>query len=181
MKTGSSYCSQSELPITLGLGGAQRVSLRVTWPDGRVEPIGPLDSNRAVTVTEGGVRESRGDPAHGGRQRRRAARAVACMLICALPAACGRAQRAPTEAAQETREAAYRANNRGVGFLEQFAYDRAIAAFQEALRIDPAVRLARINLAIALFHAGRTQEAAASAGLRRRTIPRRRNLPICSG
>ena len=57
VKTGSSYCSQSELPITLGLGDALRVSLRVTWPDGRVEPIGPLDTNRAVTVTEGrGVR-----------------------------------------------------------------------------------------------------------------------------
>jgi len=53
VKTGSSYCSQSELPITLGLGSARRVSLRVTWPDGRVEPVGPLDTNRAVTVTEG--------------------------------------------------------------------------------------------------------------------------------
>ena len=53
VKTGSSYCSQSELPVTLGLEGARRVSLRVTWPDGRVETVGPLETNRAVTVTEG--------------------------------------------------------------------------------------------------------------------------------
>jgi enediyne biosynthesis protein E4 len=53
VKTGSSYCSQSELPVTLGLERAQRVSLRLTWPDGQVETIGPLETNRAVTVTEG--------------------------------------------------------------------------------------------------------------------------------
>ena len=54
VKTGSSYCSQSELPVTLGLGSGQRVSgLRITWPDGRVETTGPLDANRMVTVTEG--------------------------------------------------------------------------------------------------------------------------------
>jgi hypothetical protein len=53
VKTGSSYCSQSELPVTLGLESAPRVSLRLTWPDGQVETIGPLDTNRAVTVTEG--------------------------------------------------------------------------------------------------------------------------------
>jgi len=87
--------------------------------------------------------------------------AIAFGLICIAPVACGRSDRAPTTA--DTRETAYRANNRGVGLLEQFAYDRAIAAFQEALQIDSAVRLARINLAIAQFYAGRTQEAAASA------------------
>jgi len=54
LKTGSSYCSQSELPVTLGLGAVGRVSaLRVTWPDGRIETTGPLEANRAVTITEG--------------------------------------------------------------------------------------------------------------------------------
>jgi hypothetical protein len=53
VKTGSSYCSQSELPVTLGLESMQRVSLRLTWPDGQVETVGPLDTNRAITVTEG--------------------------------------------------------------------------------------------------------------------------------
>jgi hypothetical protein len=53
VKTGSSYCSQSELPVTLGLGDAQRVSLRLTWTDGTVESVGPFDTNRAITITEG--------------------------------------------------------------------------------------------------------------------------------
>jgi hypothetical protein len=54
VKTGSSYCSQSELPVTLGLGNNQRVTgLRVTWPDGSVETTGAIDANRMVTITEG--------------------------------------------------------------------------------------------------------------------------------
>ena len=53
VKTGSSYCSQSEMPVTLGLGDATKVSLRLMWPGGREETIGALDVNRAVTVTEG--------------------------------------------------------------------------------------------------------------------------------
>jgi hypothetical protein len=53
VKTGSSYCSQSELPVTLGLGDVRQVSLHLTWPDGRIETIGPLDTNRAITITEG--------------------------------------------------------------------------------------------------------------------------------
>ena len=54
VKTGSSYCSQNELPVTLGLGAGQRVSgLRMTWPDGQTETTGPIEANRMVTVTEG--------------------------------------------------------------------------------------------------------------------------------
>ena len=54
VKTGSSYCSQSELPVTFGLGTAARVSgLRVTWPGGRVETVPAVDANRAVTIQEG--------------------------------------------------------------------------------------------------------------------------------
>ena len=37
VKTGSSYCSQSELPLTFGLGAAGEVAgIRVTWPGGRI-------------------------------------------------------------------------------------------------------------------------------------------------
>jgi hypothetical protein len=54
VKTGSSYCSQSELPVTFGLGTAARVSgLRVTWPNGRVENLPAVDANHAVTIQEG--------------------------------------------------------------------------------------------------------------------------------
>ena len=54
VKTGSSYCSQSELPVTLGLGRAARVSaLRITWPSGRVDNLPGIDANRVVAVQEG--------------------------------------------------------------------------------------------------------------------------------
>ena len=54
VKTGSSYGSQSELPVTVGLGRATRVSsVKITWPDGRVETVAALDSNQTVTIQEG--------------------------------------------------------------------------------------------------------------------------------
>lgn len=54
VKTGSSYCSQSELPLTLGLGTVSRISgLRVTWPNGRVETLPATDANQAITIQEG--------------------------------------------------------------------------------------------------------------------------------
>lgn len=96
-------------------------------------------------------------------RRMRSAAVVGCVLATALATACGRMRQAPADDPVERREAAYRANNRGVGLLEQFAPERAAAAFQEALKIDPAVRLARVNLALALFYAGRPEEAAIQA------------------
>jgi hypothetical protein len=54
VKTGSSYASQSELPLTFGLGAATGVdSVRVAWPSGRVDVIGPLQANQSVTIQEG--------------------------------------------------------------------------------------------------------------------------------
>ena len=54
VKTGSSYASQSELPLTFGLGQREGISgARVTWPDGSVESLPALDANLAVTVEEG--------------------------------------------------------------------------------------------------------------------------------
>jgi hypothetical protein len=54
VKTGSSYASQSELPLTFGLGDATRVSeIRVRWPGGRVETIGGAAADTAVTIQEG--------------------------------------------------------------------------------------------------------------------------------
>src|SRR5262245_16594084 len=65
------------------------------------------------------------------------------------------------------REAAYRANNRGVALLEQFQPAEAAEALREALKLDPSLALARINLAIALFNvpelAAAEQEARAAA------------------
>jgi len=54
VKTGSSYASQSELPLTFGLGSANGVDgVRVAWPSGRVDVVGPLQANQFVTIQEG--------------------------------------------------------------------------------------------------------------------------------
>jgi hypothetical protein len=54
VKTGSSYLSQSELPLTFGLGSDPRVSaVEVRWPSGQVDTIGAVDANRAITIVEG--------------------------------------------------------------------------------------------------------------------------------
>ena len=53
VKTGSSYCSQSELPLTFGLGTAANASaVRVRWPSGRVDSIGQIAANQAITIQE---------------------------------------------------------------------------------------------------------------------------------
>ena len=61
------------------------------------------------------------------------------------------------------REQAYRANNVGVAHLEQFDYKGAEQSFRQALERHPALALARLNLAIALFYSGRAGEAAVEA------------------
>jgi hypothetical protein len=54
VKTGSSYCSQSELPVTFGLGGAAVASrLEVRWPSGRVDLADAVAPDQVVTVREG--------------------------------------------------------------------------------------------------------------------------------
>jgi hypothetical protein len=54
VKTGSSYASQSELPVTFGLGAASGVdAVRITWPSGSVETVGALTANQTVTIKEG--------------------------------------------------------------------------------------------------------------------------------
>jgi hypothetical protein len=54
VKTGSSYASQSELPVTFGLAAASGAdSIRVTWPSGRVDTIGPQNANQLLVVEEG--------------------------------------------------------------------------------------------------------------------------------
>src|SRR5713101_684408 len=54
VKTGSSYASQSELPLTFGLGGATGVDgMKVRWPSGRVDSVGALKANQFVTIKEG--------------------------------------------------------------------------------------------------------------------------------
>jgi hypothetical protein len=55
VKTGSSYLSQSELPLTFGLGKAGAndvVSLEVVWPSGRRESVPKVKLNQFITLEE---------------------------------------------------------------------------------------------------------------------------------
>ncbi len=54
VKSGSSYCSQSELPVTFGLGEATAAeSVEVVWPDGKRESLGNVEAGRSYFVKEG--------------------------------------------------------------------------------------------------------------------------------
>jgi hypothetical protein len=54
VRTGSSYASQSELPLTFGLGSSARpVRVEVAWPSGVVDTIPSVAADRTITIEEG--------------------------------------------------------------------------------------------------------------------------------
>jgi hypothetical protein len=56
VKTGSSYLSQSELPLTFGLGkteAGKTVSVEIVWPSGHRDSISNVKANQFITVQEG--------------------------------------------------------------------------------------------------------------------------------
>jgi hypothetical protein len=53
VKTGSSYCSQSELPLTFGLGSATKAKVEVAWPGGATETLNDVAAGRTIVVQEG--------------------------------------------------------------------------------------------------------------------------------
>ena len=56
VKTGSGYLSQSELPVTFGLGKpdvGRRMSLSVVWPSGHKDALTNLKANQSITIEEG--------------------------------------------------------------------------------------------------------------------------------
>jgi len=53
--SGSSYCSQSELPLTFGLGKAGSAEeVRIIWPSGHEDTLKNLKANASYTIQEGG-------------------------------------------------------------------------------------------------------------------------------
>jgi hypothetical protein len=54
VKTGSSYLSQSELPLTFGLGARTKIDgIEVSWPNGRTERLPGVAADRAIAIQEG--------------------------------------------------------------------------------------------------------------------------------
>ena len=48
-----SYLSQSELPVTFGLGNATQVdALEITWPDGTVQKVAPPPIDKLTVITQ---------------------------------------------------------------------------------------------------------------------------------
>jgi hypothetical protein len=56
VKTGSSYCSQSELPLTFGLGKPEEgtiLTVEVVWPGAQRESFTDIKPNQSITIQEG--------------------------------------------------------------------------------------------------------------------------------
>jgi len=54
VKTGSSYLSQSELPLTFGLGERSKIDgIEVAWPNGKTERLPGVAADAAITIQEG--------------------------------------------------------------------------------------------------------------------------------
>ena len=63
VKSGSSYLSQSEMPLTFGLGKPEEgrtVTIEIAWPSGKKDSLAGIQANQFITVREGkGVVEAR--------------------------------------------------------------------------------------------------------------------------
>ena len=54
VRTGGSYCSQSEMTLTFGLGNSETVpQLEILWPSGEVDQYTELEGNQLIEVVEG--------------------------------------------------------------------------------------------------------------------------------
>jgi hypothetical protein len=54
VKSGSSYLSQSELPVTFGVGTRDRIDrVVVSWPNGRTEEFRNVVTGKAYDCVEG--------------------------------------------------------------------------------------------------------------------------------
>ena len=195
VKTGSSYLSQSELPLTFGLGAAAKVTkIEVTWPNGRTRDAA-WRRGRTSTLT---IEEGKGIVAKTPLARRGPAdrltmtpggKAFALLLGAATapPRSCSWHRRLLTgpvqpSAAVTARENAYRANNVGVALLEQYDFPRPRGSVPRARsRSIPRSTIARLNLGIALFYGGDPDGRAQGARERRAArCPTARRRTTCS-
>ena len=117
-----------------------------------------------------------------GRQRFLFVLTIGVLVRCLLPSTATiysiwwpstsvSAQQNRSELSFQTREEAYRANNLGVAFLEQFDYKSAVDSFRRALVIDPQLALAQTNLALGLYNLQDYDNAARAAEKAARMSP----------
>jgi Tfp pilus assembly protein PilF len=101
--------------------------------------------------------------------RRGGAWAAAAFVVGAalLPSAASQ----PAAPARQRLEQAYRLSNRGVGYLEQYDYAAAAAAFRDSLAVDPSLAHAHLGLAIALLYAGQPEGALPEARAAAAALP----------
>jgi enediyne biosynthesis protein E4 len=52
VRSGSSYCSQSDLALTFGLGADTAASLEIVWPSGAKQQFKNVAANQRVIVDE---------------------------------------------------------------------------------------------------------------------------------
>ena len=54
VKSGSSYCSQSELPLTFGLARNDKAAkIEIKWPSGHTDTVADVNANQFITIQEG--------------------------------------------------------------------------------------------------------------------------------
>ncbi len=53
LRSGSSYCSQSDLALVFGLGKDTSASVEIEWPSGAKQTIGAVQANQFLTIDEG--------------------------------------------------------------------------------------------------------------------------------
>ena len=54
VRSGSSYCSQSDLALTFGLGkDTQVAAIEIDWPSGQKDRITGIPANQHIVVEEG--------------------------------------------------------------------------------------------------------------------------------
>ncbi|HWJ55091.1 MAG TPA: tetratricopeptide repeat protein, partial [Vicinamibacterales bacterium] len=102
-------------------------------------------------------------------------RLAACALVTAALVAVTAAQTrpAPKPSGKGGLEQAYRANNIGVAYLEQYNFAAATTSFRQALQADPNLAIARLNLGIALFYGGDARAARTELEAARSALPGR--------
>ncbi|MFN2533266.1 MAG: tetratricopeptide repeat protein, partial [Pyrinomonadaceae bacterium] len=81
------------------------------------------------------------------------------LFVVVLAILLGNSSTASLQSGSSNFEQAYRANNIGVALLEQYKAREATQSFTEALRLQPDLFIARINLAIALFYSEQVDAA----------------------